>query len=68
MPATRRKVKRCAICREPGHTKTAHTPMEQQRFRLTGKVERPATTGTHACPDCFAPAYGRHAPHCRLYE
>lgn len=64
----RTKPKRCAICREPGHTKAAHTPMERQRFRLTGKVERPPTTGERECSDCYAPAYSRHAPNCRKYE
>lgn len=68
MPDARRRVKRCAICREPGHAKTAHTPMEQQRFRLTGQTVRRPTTGEHPCAECFAPAYSKHEPHCRRSE
>lgn len=64
----KRKVKRCAICREPGHDQSAHTPMERQRYRLTGKVERPPTTGARACSDCQTPPYGKHQPWCRRFE
>jgi hypothetical protein len=67
--ARRTRQRKCAICREPGHNKTAHTPMEQQQFRLSGETIRPIKVTPRGgvwkeCPECFAVPGAYHAPHC----
>lgn len=68
-PGLRLRKKRCGICREPGHNKSAHTQQEQQVFRLTGQIQRPIKVAPFTeCKECHATGGQYHQPWCTWHE